>query len=63
MEQHSPDNRTGFLERKIYAFLAGAIILAGAFFLATGYKQDFFTRMTTLYFSPTMRPGSNPAWQ
>lgn len=60
MEQHSPDNRTGFLERKIYAFLAGAIILAGAFFLATGYKQDFFTRMTTLYFFSDNATGIKP---
>lgn len=49
MEQSAADNRYRRLGQKISIFFMGAAVLAGVFFLATAYKQDYFTRMTTLY--------------
>lgn len=43
------DNRFKYLEKKTALFFAGAVVLVLMFLLATGYKQDYFTRMTTLY--------------
>ena len=65
MEQRRPDNRLGImekssLEKKTYFFFAGAVVLAIMFSLATGYKQDFFTRMTTLYFFSDNATGIKP---
>jgi phospholipid/cholesterol/gamma-HCH transport system substrate-binding protein len=59
MEQHA-DSRLAPLEKKIYVFFAGAVLLAIMFFLATSYKQDFFTRMTTLYFFSDNATGIKP---
>lgn len=65
MKQRSPDSSLGVLrknslEKKIYIFFAGAVILIVMFFLATAYKQDFFTRMTTLYFFSDNATGIKP---
>lgn len=59
MEQHA-DSRLAPLEKKIYIFFAGAVLLVIMFFLATSYKQDFFTRMTTLYFFSDNATGIKP---
>lgn len=45
-----PDKRFNYLEKKTTIFFAGAVVLVLMFFLATGYKQNYFTRTTTLYF-------------
>lgn len=60
MEQHHTNNRLSPLEKKIYIFFAGAVVLVIMFFLATGYKQDFFTRTTTLYFFSDNATGIKP---
>lgn len=60
MEQHHTDSRSASLEKKIYIFFAGAVLLVITFFLATSYKQDFFTRMTTLYFFSDNATGIKP---
>lgn len=60
MEQHRTSRRPAPLEKKIYVFFAGAVLLAIMFFLATSYKQDLFTRMTTLYFFSDNATGIKP---
>ncbi len=49
MQQFLADNRYHRLGKKIFIFFAGAVVLVAVFSLATAYKQDYFTKMTTLY--------------
>ena len=49
MQQSLADNRYHRLGKKIFIFFAGAVVLVVVFSLATAYKQDYFTKMTTLY--------------
>lgn len=49
MTQTNPLNRFNFLEKKIFIFFSSAILLVVALSVAVAYKQDYFTKMTTLY--------------
>lgn len=60
MEQLSVNNRFNYPEKKTFIFFAVAAVLVVAFFLAMGYKQDYFTRMTTLYLFSDNATGIKP---
>ena len=50
MDQLNTDHRLAPTGKRIYLFFAGAVVLLVAFFTISAYKQNFFTRVTALYF-------------
>ena len=49
MSEPGPHKLFNYLEKKILVFFVFAILLVVTLFVAVGYKQDYFTRTTTLY--------------
>ena len=60
MEQHFTSNRFAYLEKKINIFFVGAAVLVLVVLLAISYKQDYFTRVTSLYFFSDNATGIKP---